>query len=69
MKVTITQIERALNNSFEFGTDGTQEQYNAIRNCENSAILEIGSQVRKTEHYFTKTDWIKVYTDIKNKLA
>ena len=69
MKTTFSQIEKALNNTFEFGTDGTQEQYDAIRSCEDSAILKVGSEVKKTQHYFTKSDWKKVYSEIKNKLA
>ncbi len=69
MKTTFSQIKKALNNTFEFGPDGTQGQYEAIRSCEDSAILKVGTKVRKTQHYFTKSDWKKVCSEIKNKLA
>jgi hypothetical protein len=69
MKVTNTQIEKALKNTFEFGTDGTQEQYDAIRSCEDAAILKVGTEVQKTQHYFSKSDWKKVYSEIKKIIA
>jgi len=68
MKVTISQIEKALNNTFEFGIDGSEGEYNLIRNCEYEAILKIGSEIGKTSHYFTKNDWKKVYSEIKKMM-
>lgn len=68
MKTTIAQIEKALNNTFEFGVDGTEEQYGAIRRLEDQAVLKVGTEVQKTQHYFSKNDWKKVYSEIKNNL-
>lgn len=69
MKATNTQIEKAINNTFEFGTDGTQSQYDAIRSCEDAAILKVGTEVQKTQHYFSKEDWKKVYGEIQKMIA
>jgi hypothetical protein len=68
MKTTLSQIEKAVKNTFEFGTDGTQDRYDAIKSCEDSAVLKVGIDVQKTQKYFTKSDWRKVYSEIKNKL-
>ena len=66
MKISIKQIENALNNS---NFNGTQEEYDAVRNNADKAITEVGKQVHKTEHYFTKSDWKKVYQNIQSKIA
>lgn len=69
MKATNTQIEKAINNTFEFGTDGTHAQYDAIRNCEDAAILKVVTEVQKTQHHFSKSDWKRVYSEIKKMIA
>ena len=66
MKATYTQIENALNNNFDF-KKGTQQQYEAIRACENEAIERAG--IKKTRYHFNKSDWKKVYTEIKKMIA
>ena len=65
MKATYNQIEKALNNTLE----GNPEIYEAVRACENIAITKIGTQVKKTQHYFSSADWKKVYSEIKKMIA
>ena len=67
MKVTYLQIAKTLNNTFEFGIDGSQEMYELIRANEEKAIKKAG--ISKSQTCFTKTDWITVYRTIKNLLS
>jgi hypothetical protein len=69
MKVTNTQIEKVINNTFEFGIDGTESMYEAVSICEDAAIQKVGIEVKKTQHYFSKSDWKKVYSEIKKMIA
>jgi hypothetical protein len=67
MKATYNQIEKALDNSFEIGVDGSQDMYEAIRLYCYEAIEKAG--IQKTQEYFTKADWKAVYKNIKKLIA
>ena len=67
MNLSIKQIENAIKNSAKF--NGTNEEYNTVKNNADEAIIEVGKQVHKTEHYFTQSDWKKVYQNIQSKIA
>lgn len=67
MKATYNQIEKALKNTFIFGVDGTEDLYNAIRNAENDAFKKI--IIHKSSDHYTKSDWKKVYLEIKKIIA
>ena len=63
MKATLKQIEKALDNSYEFGVDGSEELYQLARIYCDNAIDNVG--LRKSRMYFTKSDWKAVYREIK----
>ena len=67
MKATYSQIEKALDNSFEFGVDGTREKYELIRSYAYEAIDRVG--ITKSQDHFTKNDWKAVYKAIKDLIA
>ena len=67
MKATYSQIEKALNNTFEFGIDGDQNKYESIRNAAYKA--EINVNIHKSSFHYTKTDWRKIYAEIKKLIA
>jgi len=67
MKATYEQIEKALDNSFEFGIDGSQELYELIRLYSHEAIDKVG--IKKSEDHFTKSDWKAVHKMIKRLIA
>lgn len=67
MKATYNQIEKALNNTFEFGIDGNQDKYELIRLSFYKAIDDVG--IKKSQEYFTKSDWKAVYKQIKKTIA
>jgi len=61
-KLTFEKIEKALNNTYEIGVDGSQEYYQLIRNSLYQAIDNAG--IRKTQEYFCKADWDAVKREI-----
>ena len=63
MRATYAQIEKALTNNFKIGVDGSRFLYEAIRTECDQAILN--AKITKTSFYFTKSDWKKVYREIK----
>lgn len=68
---TLSQIEKALNNTFVFGIDGTEELYNKIRiTADNTdTTRKIGDAIPgKTPNYYSKSDWKKVYSVIKSEI-
>ena len=67
MEITEKQIEKALNNTFQFGIDGTEELYNAIRAVEEKAYASLN--IRKTREYFTESDKKKLYKKIKSLIS
>lgn len=69
MRATNSQIEKALNNNFEFGIDGSLNLYNAIRRAHVPAIDAVMNQVKKTQGHFSKSDWKKLYTEIRRILT
>ena len=69
MKATYNQIEKAVNGMFYIGTDGSQELYDSIKRLEDDAVIKVSNQVKKTTHYFTKSDWKKVHVEIKKQLG
>jgi len=66
MKATKKQIKKALNNTFEFGIDGSRELYNTIRNAENEAIEK--SFIPRTRYHYTEKDWNVVYSNIQKMI-
>jgi len=66
MKVTYLQIEKALNNTFEFGIDGSKKMYDSIRAKEYEAIEKAG--ISKSQTCFTKSNWKAIHKMIKNSL-
>ena len=67
MKATYSQIEKALDNSFEIGVDGSQDMYEAIRLYCYKAIDKAG--IKKSQEYFSKSDWKAVYKNIKKLIS
>lgn len=66
MKVTDQQISKALKNTFEIGKDGPLSMYNAIRANYDKADRK--ANIKKSYHYYTKTDKKKIYAEIKKLL-
>jgi len=67
MKATYNQIEKALNNTFEFGIDGTEQLYVAIRNVAQKSELNVN--IHKSSFNYTKSDWKKIHAEIKKLIA
>ena len=67
MKTTLKQIEKAINNTFEIGVDGDQDTYEVIRLYTDEAIEKCG--IKKSNEFFTKSDWKAVYRKIQKILA
>lgn len=67
MKATYKQIDKALDNSFEFGVDGDQATYDAIRGSFSKAYNDVG--IQKSPDFFTKSDWKAVHKRIKELIS
>jgi len=67
MKVTLSQIKKALNNSFEVGVDGTMQLYARIREAESEAYRM--ADIKKSIHHYTAADRLKIARIIKASLA
>lgn len=68
MTITRKQAKLAVENAYEIGVDGSREIYDAVRSVADKAIVEVGTQQQKTQHYFNSRDWNRVYANIINKL-
>ena len=65
MKATHAQIAEIVRKNNSNNT----ELYNAVKLVEDAVISEVGTEVKKTQHYFTESDWTKVYSEIKKRIS